>query len=111
MPAISASEMQAYVEAENHRKVVGLIEMALGHALPDLKIDMPGATYHGVALEIVAAIKSRPREERFVLLPLISARVSPVASSADAAPDAGVKGRSAIAPSKPESGSTLSRGA
>jgi hypothetical protein len=109
MPAISASDMQAYVEAENHRKVVGLIELALGQALPDLKKDIPGATYHGLALEIVAAIKSRPREERFVLLPLISARVSP-ASPDTVATDAGKKGRSAIGGSKPESGPALSRG-
>jgi hypothetical protein len=107
MPAISASDMQDYIAAENHRKVVGLIELALGQALPDLKIDMPGITYRGLALEIVAAIKSRPREERFVLLPLISARVSPAPPST-VATDAGVKGRPAIAPSKPESGSTLS---
>jgi hypothetical protein len=110
MPAISASEMQDFIAAENHRKVVGLIELALGQALPDLKLDMPGATYHGLALEIVAAIKSRPREERFVLLPLISARVSP-ATPSTVATDAGVKSRTAIGASNAESGPALSRGA
>jgi hypothetical protein len=95
MVVVSSSDFQA----ETDRQLVNL--------LADMHRDADEAvTFHGKALRSIAYLRSQPRLMRFLLLDLV--RDSPVASSANAAPDAGVKGRPAIGASKPESGSTLS---
>jgi hypothetical protein len=100
MAVVTSSEMAERMQAETDRQLINLFSTMLARAMPKRDHE----SYHQAAMEGLAFIRSRTRNERFLLLDLV--RDSP-ASPDTVATDAGNKGRPAIAPSKPESGSTL----
>jgi Ser/Thr protein kinase RdoA (MazF antagonist) len=97
MAVVTSTEMAERMQAETDRQLATLL--ADMHHAADAE-----PTFHGKALRSIAYLRSQPRLKRFLLLDLV--RDSP-ASPDTVATDAGNKGRPAIAPSKPESGSTL----
>lgn len=102
MAVVASAEFMAQMAAEKERRLIALFEIALMRAAPDRTID----NYHRAAMDLIAAIRTRKRDDRFALLDLVQDNPA-FPPNADGT-HAGSEGRSAIGGSSSESRPTLS---